>query len=249
MEETQFWRTRSWVSSSPGLVAHCNAWEPCCSCQAQGGGCDGCIMAHRALLISWTSPGHRATGYGHWVPQRMHPHWGQPKPAEPGHAGGMKHFLSSLFDFINCCACDGFGTFLTHYRYKRLYLLSFVFTELRDLFRASKKTPLIQKAVATACQLAGKKGNLSWLCMEKTRTTKSQGEGALKRCFGAKWSCTWDMRALNYYISLQEPTEYNGRSPAPPEAASLISVMICMQSSVKHTASTSYFYPKSEKNS
>jgi len=63
----------------------------------------------------------------------------------------MEHFLSSLFDFINCRGCDAFGTFLTHYGYKRLYLLSFVFSELRDLFRASKETPLIQKAVANAC--------------------------------------------------------------------------------------------------
>lgn len=99
-------------------------------------------------------------------------------------------------------------------------------------------------------QLAGKKGNPSWLCTEKTGTIKSQGQEALKRCFGAKWSCTRDVRALNYYISLQEPIEYDGRSPAPPGAASLISVMVCKQSSVKLwncEASTPYFYPKSEK--
>lgn len=65
---------RAGLSPSPGLVARTAArGSRACSCQAQGGGSDGCSVAHGALLIPWMSLGHRATGYGHWVPQRTLP--------------------------------------------------------------------------------------------------------------------------------------------------------------------------------
>jgi len=60
-----------------------------------------------------------------------------------------------------------------------------VFTELRDLFRASKETLLIQKSVATACSTSWKERE-SVLVMEKTGTIKKPRQETLKRCFGVK---------------------------------------------------------------
>ena len=96
---------------------------------------------------------------------------GHPRPEELRRTGIRRNFPSTPFHLFNCCGCDAFGNFLTHYRYKRPNSLSFVFTELRDLFRASKETPLIEKSVATACSTSWKERE-SVLVMEKTGTIK-----------------------------------------------------------------------------
>lgn len=119
----------------------------------------------------WANPG--------WInPARSSPegtavsaHLGHPRREELRRTGIMRNFPSNPFHFSNCCGCDAFGNFLTRYRYKRRDWLSFVFTELRDLFRASKPTPLIQKSITTACSTSWKERE-SVLVMEKTGTIK-----------------------------------------------------------------------------
>lgn len=72
-------------------------------------------------------------------------HLGHPRTEELRCTGVMRNLPSTPFHFFNRSGCDAFGNFLTRYRYKCLNALSFVLTELRDLFRASKETPLIQE--------------------------------------------------------------------------------------------------------
>lgn len=89
-------------------------------------------------------------------------------------------------------------TFLTHYTDKCLNSLSFVFTELRDLFRSLKERHLrplkqrhlrplkqIQNSVTTACSTSCKEQE-SVLVMEKTGIIKKPVTGDFKKVLWSK---------------------------------------------------------------
>lgn len=107
-------------------------------------------------------------------------------------------------DFYNRCGRDVFGNCWTHCGYKRVYSLSLVFT--KRVKRAFQRHLWAERLLQMRVWLVGKKGNPSWL-RKRLEPQKRQGQETLKRCLGAKWSCTWDRGALNYYISLQETAE------------------------------------------
>lgn len=118
------------------------------------------------MNTGWTNPA-RSSPERIAAPARL----GHPRADELQRTGIMRNFPSTPFHFFNCCGCDACGNFLTRYRYKRLNSPSFVFAQLRDLFRASKETPPIQESVATACSTSWKERE-SVSVMEKPGTIK-----------------------------------------------------------------------------